>query len=169
MYLSDLDQNETESGELALRAASNEDPIFCYFTKDPEKMCGATANYYEEIFKEPSNIYHLHPYTDAPGVVWENYDEKIPVATLDGVLNVVQICKKKKSPDTHDLSKFVFSFFPTAYWSLLLKIFNLSLSRTMVRDKWKETRMLLVAKKDSVCSPSLTRPVSLLDIFLKTN
>ena len=41
-------------------------------------MCEAAANYYEEVFKEPSNIYHLHPYTDAPGVIWENYDEKIP-------------------------------------------------------------------------------------------
>ncbi|CAF4179157.1 unnamed protein product, partial [Adineta steineri] len=34
-------------------------------------------------------------------------------------------------------------------------------------DAWKETRMILIAKKESICSPALTRPISLIDSFLK--
>ena len=73
-------------------------------TTDSEKMCEVAASSYEAIFKEPNNIYHLHPYTDFPKVVWENYDEKIPATTFDEVLNIVQIRKKTKSRDAHDLN-----------------------------------------------------------------
>ncbi|CAF4025281.1 unnamed protein product [Adineta steineri] len=38
---------------------------------------------------------------------------------------------------------------------------------TILPDAWKETRMILIAKKESICSPALTRPISLIDSFLK--
>ena len=138
-------------------------------TQDPAVMCEAAADYYEDFFKEPTDIYHPHPYTDAPEVEWENFDETIPIAILNEVLNIVHTHKKKRSCDAHGLSNLMFNALPAAYWSLLLKIFNLSLSKAFVPVKWKETRMLLLAKKDSICKPALTRPISLLDVFLKIN
>ena len=63
----------------------------------------------------------------------------------------------------------MFSLLLTAYWSLLLKIFNLSLSNATVPDKWKKTRMRLLAKKDPICNPALTPSIALLDVFLKSN
>ena len=111
-------------------------------TKD-KKTCEKATNYYEDVFKDPINVYQLHPYTDALEVVWESYDEKVPAATLHEVINIVQTHKKKKSHEAHDLSGFMFSFLPAKYWSLLLKIFNLSLSSAIVLYKWNETRMLL--------------------------
>ena len=60
-------------------------------------MFEAAADYFEEFFKEPTNIYRRHPYTDVPEVNWENYDEALPAATLNEVLNIVYACKKKKN------------------------------------------------------------------------
>ena len=34
-------------------------------------------------------------------------------------------------------------------------------------SRWKDSRMLLLAKGDSICTPNQTRPISLLDAFLK--
>ena len=57
-------------------------------------MCEAAADYYEDFFKEPTDIYHPHPYTDAPEVEWENFDETIPIATLNEVLNIVHVRRR---------------------------------------------------------------------------
>ena len=84
-------------------------------TKDPEVMCEAAADYFEDFFKEPTNIYRPHPHTDAPEVKWENYDETLPAAALTEVLNIVYVSKKKKSYDAHGLSNFMFNSMPSAY------------------------------------------------------
>ncbi|UJR07404.1 hypothetical protein I4U23_011690 [Adineta vaga] len=54
------------------------------------------------------NIYYPHPYTDAPEAEAENYYEKIPLATVEEVLDVVLAKKKKKSCDAHALSNYIF-------------------------------------------------------------
>jgi len=137
--------------------------------KKAEKMCEVAADYYEDFFKEPENIYRPHPYTDAPEVVWENFDEEIPLASVDEVLDIVHGRKKKKSCDAHGLSNFMFNSLPPSYWSLLVQIFNLSFSDAIVPKQWKDTRILLLAKKESICDPFLKRPIALLDVFLKIN
>ncbi|CAF1066304.1 unnamed protein product [Adineta steineri] len=59
-------------------------------------MCDLAADYYENFFKSPDNIYHPHPYTDAPDVEWENYLEIIPPATVEEVVDVIIIDIGKK-------------------------------------------------------------------------
>ena len=137
--------------------------------KTPNKMCEVAADYYENFFKESEDIYHPHPYTDSPEIEWENYEEEIPPASLSEVLDVMRSCKKKKSCDPHGLSNVLFNSLPLSYWSLLIKIFNLSFSHAIVPRQWKDTRILLLAKKEPICEPAHTRPISLLDIFLKVN
>ncbi|CAF3328732.1 unnamed protein product [Rotaria sp. Silwood2] len=39
--------------------------------------------------------------------------------------------------------------------------------KSILPSAWKDTRMILLAKKDSICPPSLTRPISLLDSLQK--
>ncbi|CAF4730431.1 unnamed protein product, partial [Rotaria magnacalcarata] len=34
-------------------------------------------------------------------------------------------------------------------------------------DKFKDVRIILLAKKDAICPPEQTRPISLIDSFLK--
>ena len=135
-------------------------------TKDPINMSLMAADYYEKVFEVPENIMRPHPYTDAPWPYWDNYEEKIPAVFLE-VLEIVQSLKKKKSCDAHGLCNFMFNFLPIPYWCLLLKTFNWSFEEAYMPAAWKEVRILLLAKKDSICAPSLTRPISLLDIFLK--
>ncbi|CAF4498902.1 unnamed protein product, partial [Rotaria sp. Silwood2] len=53
---------------------------------EAEKMRELGADHYENLFKEPENVYRPHPYTDAPGTRWENYKEEIPPVTMDEVL-----------------------------------------------------------------------------------
>ncbi|CAF1649921.1 unnamed protein product [Rotaria magnacalcarata] len=132
-------------------------------------MCEITADYYEEFFKEPINIYRPHPYTDAPDVEWNNYDEKIPLASLDEVLDIVRSRRKKKSCDSHGLSNYMFNSLPPSYWSILVQIINHSFSDAIVPKKWKDTRILLLAKKEPICHPVSTCPISLLDVFLRVN
>jgi len=61
----------------------------------------------------------------------------------------------------------MFNFLSIQYWCLLLKTLNLSFSEARLPSAWKDMRMLLLAKKEAICPPSATRPISLLDIFLK--
>ncbi|CAF4319522.1 unnamed protein product, partial [Rotaria magnacalcarata] len=136
--------------------------------KDGPKMCEEACKHYEEFFSE-SEIFRPHPYTDSPDLQWENFDEEIPLCTTEEVIDIVNSRKKKKSIDAHGLSNFTFNFLPLSYWSLLVEIFNHSFSEGMMPDRWKDSRMLLLAKKDPICNPGLTRPISLLDIFLKVN
>ncbi|CAF3321965.1 unnamed protein product [Rotaria socialis] len=136
--------------------------------KDGPKMCEEACKHYEEFFSE-SEIFRPHPYTDSPDLQWENFDEEIPLCTTEEVIDIVNSRKKKKSIDAHGLSNFTFNFLPLSYWSLLVEIFNHSFSEGTMPDRWKDSRMLLLAKKDPICNPGLTRPISLLDVFLKVN
>ncbi|CAF4661061.1 unnamed protein product, partial [Rotaria sp. Silwood2] len=61
----------------------------------------------------------------------------------------------------------MFRFLPRNYWSLLLQIFNTSFTEARFPDSWKEVKMWLLAKKESVCLHDSTRPISLLNTFLK--
>ncbi|CAF2006990.1 unnamed protein product [Rotaria magnacalcarata] len=138
-------------------------------SKNPETMTNIAANYYEDFFKKHENIIKPHPYTDAPWQIWENEDEAIPeVETLE-LIDIVNKRSKKRSCDAHGLSNFMFRFLPSSYWSLLKNIYNWSFSTAITPSAWKDVRMLLLAKKDPICTPSATRPISLLDVFLKIN
>ncbi|CAF4536164.1 unnamed protein product [Rotaria socialis] len=44
---------------------------------------------------------------------------------------------------------------------------NEVIPESVLPSAWKDTRMILLAKKYSICLPSLTRPISLLDSFQK--
>lgn len=137
--------------------------------KDAQSMATEAVNYYENFFRKHENIIRPHPYTDAPFPLWENFNEEIPQVGIEEVIDIVINRSSKKSCDAHGLCNFMFRFLPLPYWSLLTKIFNLSLSKAIMPTAWKDVRMLLLAKKDSICWPSATRPISLLDIFLKIN
>ncbi len=56
-------------------------------------------------------------------------------------------------------------FLDQPYWQLLTDLYNRSFATTLLPEAWKDTRMLLLAKKDAICSPAQTRPISLLDAF----
>ena len=61
----------------------------------------------------------------------------------------------------------MFDFLDLSHWSLLLKLYNFSFRTAILPSAWKDTRMILLAKKESICLPSATRPISLIDSFLK--
>ena len=134
--------------------------------KESERMCEVAADYYEDFFKR-SNIVRPHPYTDSPPIEYDNNKEVIPEVTLDELINTVLAKKKKKSLDAHGISNYMFNFLDLSYWSLLLKLYNLSFQKSILPTAWKDTRIILLAKKESICPPSLTRPISLLDSFQK--
>ena len=134
--------------------------------KDPHVMCDIAADFYETFFKK-SSIIRPHPYTDSPPIDYDNKDELIPIVTIDELLNVVQSIRKKKSSDAHGISSFMFKFLDQNHWSLLLPLFNCSFETALFPSNWKDTRVILLAKKDPVCPPSLTRPISLVDCFQK--
>ncbi|CAF3951464.1 unnamed protein product [Rotaria magnacalcarata] len=134
--------------------------------KESDLMCNIAADYYEEFFKA-SNIVRPHPYTDSPAIEYDNINEVIPEVKLDELINTVLAKKKKKSLDAHGISNYMFNFLDINYWSLLLKLYNHSFQKSVSPSAWKDTRMILLAKKDSICLPSLTRPISLLDSFQK--
>ena len=86
---------------------------------------------------------------------------------LEEVLEIVHIRKKKKSCDACGLCNYMFNFLPIPYWCFLLKTFNRSFHEVYMPDAWNDIRILLLAKKESICTPASTRPISLLNIFLK--
>ncbi|CAF1265947.1 unnamed protein product [Adineta ricciae] len=131
-----------------------------------DMMCNIAANYYEDSFKK-SEIIKPHPYTDSPVVEYDNVDEVIPEVTLEELIYTVQMKRKKKSVDANGISNFMFNFLDLNHWKLFLNLFNHSFKTALLPSAWKDTRMILLAKKESICSPSLTRPISLIDSFLK--
>ena len=137
-------------------------------TKEAEEMSNVAANFHEEFFREPE-VYRPHPFTDGPNSDhhWDNYLEKIPSCTIEEILEVVSTRKKKKSVDAHGLSNLALSALPASHWTLLMEVFNLSFSEGRMPDRWKDSRMLLLAKAGSICEPNQTRPISLLDVILK--
>jgi hypothetical protein len=108
-----------------------------------------------------------HPYTDSPFADFDNSDELIPDVTMDELMYTVQAKRKKKSLDASGLCNFMFNFLDHSHWSLFLKLYNRSFQSAILPTAWRSTRMLLLAKKENICSPSLTRPISLIDTFLK--
>ncbi|CAF1296287.1 unnamed protein product [Rotaria sordida] len=134
--------------------------------KESDHMCNVAADYYEDFFKA-SYIVRPHPYTDSPPIEYDNNNEFILEVTLDELINTVLAKKKKKSLDAHGISNYMFNFLDLNYWSLLLKLYNHSFQKSVLPSAWKDTRMILLAKKDSICPPSLTRPISLPDSFQK--
>ncbi|CAF1415435.1 unnamed protein product, partial [Rotaria magnacalcarata] len=134
--------------------------------KNNKEMCEVAATFYEEFFKK-SIIFKPHPYTDSPIIEFDNENELIPEVKLDELLLVVQTKRKKKSLDAHGISNFMFNFLNQGHWSLFLKLFNHSFLTATMPKAWKDTRIVLLAKKEPICPPSLTRPISLIDSFLK--
>ena len=134
--------------------------------RDEMEMCEVAADYYEEFFKCPEVI-RPHPYTDSPVIEFDNHDELIPDVSLEELVSTVQAKRKKKSLDAHGISNFMFNHLDLNHWTLLLKLFNLSFKESSLPLAWKDTKIVLLAKKESICSPSLTRPISLIDSFQK--
>jgi hypothetical protein len=134
--------------------------------KDSHRMCEVAADFYESFFKK-SNIVKPHPYTDSPLLDFDNDNELIPEVTIDELIYTVHSKRKKKSLDAHGLNNFMFDFLDPSYWSLLLKLYNKSFQSAVLPTAWKDTRMVLLAKKEAICPPSSTRPISLIDSFLK--
>lgn len=130
------------------------------------EMCEQAADYYEEFFKCP-DVIRPHPYTDSPVTEFENNDEPISEITLEELVVTVQNKRKKKSLDAHGISNYMFDHLDQNHWLLLLKLFNLSFQKSILPTAWKDTKIVLLAKKDSICLPSLTHPISLLDSFQK--
>lgn len=131
-----------------------------------EEMCAIAADYYEEFFKQ-QNVTRPHLYTDSPLSVFDHEDEKTPQVTLEELLLTVQMKKKKKSVDAHGLSNFMFNYIAASNWSSLLSLYNLSFHEPILPIAWEGTRIIPLAKKESICPPSSTHPISLIDIFQK--
>ena len=134
--------------------------------KEPQLMTDRAADYYETLFKEPVVI-RPHPYVDTSLVHWDNEMEKIPLVTYPEVLGVLRTRKKKQSLDIHGLSPYILDKIPRNYWHMFVNLYNESFSKDYIMRKFKEVRMVLLAKKNAICTPDQTRPISLLDSFLK--
>jgi len=135
--------------------------------KNSSEMCDLAANFYEDFFLKSENIVRPHPYVDAPWIDFDNKDDPIPVVSIDELLQTINDIKKKKSVDAHGLNSYMFNFLHSSHWSFLLNLYNLSFSSFFLPISWKDTRIVLLAKNDSVCIPAQTRPISLLDCFQK--
>ncbi len=129
-------------------------------------MLDIAALHYGNLFAE-TEVYRPHPYVDSPEVHWDNYEEKIPPIKMPELLRVVAKVKKKLSSDAHGISTYMLKFLPPMYFVPLLKIFNESLTTGCGPSYWKKVKMKLLPKKDPICAVGDTRPISMLDIFLK--
>ncbi|CAF4964254.1 unnamed protein product, partial [Rotaria socialis] len=134
--------------------------------REPDKMCELAADFYEDFFKK-QEVVRPHPYTDSPLIEFDNKDENIPEVTLNELVETIHAKRKKPSLDAHGISNFMFNFLAPSDWFLLLQLYNQSFQKATLPVAWKDTRMILLAKKKSICSPAETRPISLLDIFQK--
>ena len=134
---------------------------------DPTAMVEIAANHYEEMLKEPSEFIRPHPLIDGPDNDPNSFEEEIPRISVEETLEVIAKCKKKKSCDAHGLSSHLFNFLPESYWSMMVKIFNHAFATATLPAAWKEARIVILAKKEAICPPSETRPIALLDVFLK--
>lgn len=134
--------------------------------KDAQIMANMAADHYEKLFEAPS-VVRPHPYVDSPQDLCTNSDEAITPVTYPELLNVLRIKKKKQSLDIHGLSPLTLDKIPRNYWHLLVQLYNDSFRNGYILKKCKEVRMVLLAKKNVVCAPDQTRPISLLDSFLK--
>jgi len=135
-------------------------------TKDPQQMTNLAANHYEKLFDEPT-VYRPHPYVDTEIPDFNNQSVTIPTVTYPEVLKVLVGRTKKRSLDCHGLSPLLIGKMPKNYWHLLIKLYNHSFSTCFLPSRFKDVKMILLAKNNSICTPELTRPIALLDSFLK--
>ncbi|CAF4533670.1 unnamed protein product [Rotaria socialis] len=135
-------------------------------TKDPQVTANTAADYYEKLFQAPI-VMRPHPYVDTPSTLWENASNGIPCVTYPEIINILRSRKKKQSLDIHGLSPFLLDKIPRHYWFLLAQLYNYSFTESYIVKKFKEVRMVLLAKKSAICVPDQTRPISLLYSFLK--
>ena len=135
--------------------------------KDAKGMCETAADHYEALLRKVENVIRPHPYLDAPVTLHDNVLESIPLATWEELILVVTHTKRKKSRDAHGLSSSMFQHLDPSHWSSLLNLFNRSFSSAFLPLAWKDSRMVLLAKKESICTPANTRPISILDVFQK--
>ena len=134
--------------------------------KDPQEMANMAADHFEQLFEAPV-VMRPHPFVDSPPILWENAADPIPMVSYPEVVNVLRTRKKKRSCDAHGLSPFLLNQMPRNYWHLIIRMYNHSFATAYIPMKCKEVRMILLAKKNSLCNPDQTRPISLLDSFLK--
>jgi len=135
-------------------------------TQDPVTISIVAVDFYEKLFEKPDNIIRPHSHTHAPWPVWDNYEETLFPVYLE-VIEIINHRNKKKSCDADSLCNYMFSFLPISYWYLLLQTLNWSFLEARLPSAWKDLKMLLLAKKEAIYPPSLTRPISLLDIYFK--
>ena len=135
--------------------------------KDAKGMCETAADHYEALFRKVENIVRPHPYLDAPPILHDNALETIPLATWEELILVVTHTKRKKSRDAHGLSSSMFQHLDQSHWHSLLDLFNSSFRSAVLPLAWKDSRMILFAKKEPICTPANTRPISILDAFQK--
>jgi hypothetical protein len=134
--------------------------------KDPHIMANLAADYYEQLFEEPT-VVRQHPYVDTPPPDFDNYSNPIPLVTYPGVIKALVGRDKRRSCDSHGLSPFLLSNIPKNYWHFLVRLYNYSFSTCFLPKRSKDVRMILLAKTEAICTPDQTRPISLLDSFLK--
>lgn len=135
-------------------------------TKDPAEMVEVAAKHYEVLFDEPV-VVRPHPYVDTEILAFTNHLDAIPHVTYPEVVKVLVGRTKKKSLDCHGVSPMLLGKMPNMYWHLMVKLYNYSFSQLFMPARFKDVRMVLLAKKDPICTPDLTRPIALLDSFLK--
>jgi hypothetical protein len=128
-------------------------------------MANTAAVYYEKLFEAPV-VVRPHPYVDALPLRWDNEADLIPWVTYPEVLRVLRTRKKKQSLDIHGLFPMLLNKISRNYWHLLIQLYNYSFTNGYIPKKFKEVRMIPLAKKDAICAPNQTRPISLLDSFL---
>jgi Reverse transcriptase (RNA-dependent DNA polymerase) len=134
--------------------------------KNAQALANTAADYYEKLFDTPV-VVRPHPYVDIPSPQWENELDTIPMVSYPEILAILRTRKKKISKDIHGLSSFLLDKIPKNYWHLFVKLYNYSFANSYLPDKFKEVRMILLAKNNSICTVDQTRPISLLDSFLK--
>jgi len=134
--------------------------------KNSMQMSEIAADYYETFFMK-HDIIKPHPYTDSPIPDFDNSAEQIPEISLNELMLIVNTRKKKKSLDAHGINSFMFNYLDVSHWSFLLDLYNRSFRSGILPSTWKESRMILLAKKDAICTPDLTRPISIIDSFSK--
>jgi len=134
--------------------------------RDERLMVEAAADYYEQLFKDPE-VYRPHPYVDSQPPTSINDEQQIPPVTYPELIKVLKGKKRKSSCDAHGMSPLLLSHIPNNYWHLIIPLFNLSLSTSYMPAKWKDVRMVILAKKSPICASNETRPISLLDSIFK--
>ena len=134
--------------------------------ENTEDMLELVTTHYGKLFSEQL-IYRPHSFVDSSEMPWDNVEEPIPPITMSELMKTVSKVKKKQSTDAHGISPFMLQYISRNYFIPLLKIFNDSLRTYSGSPYWEHVKMKLLAKKDSIYLVKDTRPISLLDIFLK--